>query len=121
VFSELPRLLQVVHWFLFLSYVLGSPAMLVVEFRGHLVSDRFEYVPEFIYFVGVMQIVCALLLLSRPLALWSLVVLSVLSAGAVWSHIRIDSPLTGLPALAYTILQVWLGIYVYRHVNGWGI
>jgi hypothetical protein len=121
VYSDLPKSLQVVYWFLFLSYVLVSPAMIVVEYREHFVSERFGYVPEFIYLVAAVQVLCALLLLSRALAIWSLVILTVLSAGAVWSHISIASPLTGLPALAYTALQIWLGIYVYRDVGGRGL
>jgi len=117
MFSELPKSLRVVYWLLFFSYLIGSPAMMVVEFRGQLLSERFGYVPEIIYIVGIVQVLSVLLLRVRPAALWSLVVLTVLSLGAVWSHLKIGSPLTSVPALVYTALQIWLGVYVYRKAH----
>lgn len=101
-------------WFLTLSYALGSPAYAIIEARTGLFSERFNYPPEFLYFVAGVQFICALLLFTRPLATWSSGVLTILALGAVGSHFRIGSPVTALPALAYTMIQIWYGVRVYR-------
>jgi hypothetical protein len=36
--------------------------------------------------------------------------LTVVTLGAIASHLRIESPSTALPALAYTLVQVWVGL-----------
>lgn len=108
-FQNLARPARAIAWFLFLSYVIGAPAYLVMEFHSDLFSQRFGYSSEFIYLMGLAQVVCALLLFgSRRMVLLGLAVLTILSIGAIGSHIRIGSPLTGLPAVVYTALQVWL-------------
>jgi hypothetical protein len=81
-------------------------------------SERFGYSSEFLYLVSGTQVMCAFALFVRPLAPWSSVILAVLACGAVVSHLRIDSPLTALPALGYTLLQIWYGIRVYRSNSG---
>jgi hypothetical protein len=101
-------------WFLFLSYVIGALAFAIFEARTGLMSERFDYPPEFLYFISGAQFVCSLALFSRAFAPWSIAVLSVLSVGAVVSHIRIDSPVTALPALVYTAVQIWYGLRMYR-------
>ena len=118
MFRELSRPQQFSGWFVFISYAVGSPAMIAVEFRGEVVSQRFGLMPEFVYVVGLVQFVCAFLLFSPRMATWSLATLSVLSAGAVGLHLKIGSPLTGVPALAYTALQVWIAIQAYRKQGG---
>lgn len=118
MFSELSKSQQVTGWFLFLSYVLGSPAMMVAEYHSGLLSERFGYPPTFIYFVGLAQFICVLVMPFRPFAVWSLLALTVLSVGAVWSHLKIGFPITGLPSVGYTALQVWFGWHVYRSAQG---
>lgn len=105
-------------WFLCLSYAIGSPAFAILEARTGLLSERFNYPSEFLYLVSGVQFVCALLLFARRLAPWSAVVLTVLSVGAVISHLRINSAITAIPALVYTAIQVWYGIRVYREHRG---
>lgn len=105
---------RVSGWFLFLSYAVGSPVFAMVEAKTGIFSERFNYPSEFLYFVSGVQFVCAFMLFKRALAPWSSVVLTVLSLGAVMSHLRINSVVTSLPALAYTIIQVWYGIQMYR-------
>jgi hypothetical protein len=102
----------IAFWFLFLSYVVGSPAFAIVEARTGIFSERFEYPAEFLYLVSGMQVVCALALFVRSIAPWSIVVLTVISLGAVFSHFRIDSPVTSLPAVAYTVIQIWYWLFL---------
>jgi len=101
-------------WFLFLSYAIGSPAFAIVEAKTGLFSERFEYSPEFLYFVSGVQFVCSVVLFVRSVAPWSVMVLTALTVGAVVSHLRINSPITALPALAYTAVQIWYGFRLYR-------
>ena len=105
---------SIAGWFLFVSYAIGSPAFAIVEAKTGLLSQRFDYPPEFLYVVSGTQFICSLALFARKLAPWSVIVLTVLSVGAVFSHFRIDSPVTALPALAYTAIQMWYGFRLYR-------
>ena len=101
-------------WFLLLSYAVGAPVFAIVEAKSGLFSERFSYPSEFLYLVSAAQFICALVLFVRALAPWSAVVLTVITIGAVFSHVRIDSAISALPALAYTAIQIWYGIRVYR-------
>lgn len=78
-------------------------------------SLRFGYTEEFIFFICIVQLLCSLALLAPRLILWSIAALTVISIGAVASHIKIDSPLTALPAVAYTLVQIW---FAYRVKTG---
>ena len=110
MFSELPRCLRAVGWFLFLSYLLGAPAMALAELKYHLLSEWFGYTPGFIYSVKITQFFCALLLLSPRYSALSLAGLTVFSLGAFVSQLMVHAPLAGLPPLAYSALQIWLGV-----------
>jgi len=112
--TRVDRWQLIVGWFLVLSYAIGSPAFAIVEARSGLFSQRFDYSPEFLYLVSGVQFVCSLVLFNRSVAPWSAIVLTALSLGAVVSHIRIDSPVTALPALVYTAIQIWYGLRMYR-------
>ena len=101
-------------WFLFLSYAIGSPAFALIEAKTGLFSARFQYPAEFLYLVSGAQFVCALVLFVRSLVPWSIAFLTVLSIGAAYSHVRIDSAISALPALMYTGVQVWYGVRAYR-------
>ena len=107
-----------VGWFLTLSYVVGSPIFAVVEANTGVFSDRFGYSSGFLYLVSAVQLVSGSVLFVRFLAPWSIAVLTILAIGAVVSHVRIDSPLTGLPALGYTALQIWYGVRIYGQNRG---
>lgn len=104
----------VTFWFLVLSYVIGSPAFAIIEARSGIFSEKFDYPAVFLYLVSAAQLVCALTLFWRRIARWGLVVLTVISLGAVASHFRIDSPVTSLPAVAYTVVQAWYWFYLWR-------
>lgn len=113
MFRELPKTIQVAGWFLLVTYVLGSLSVAVMEYQSQVLSERFDYPPELIYFTCLIQLVCAILLTSKRLA-----PLTVLSLGAVASHLRIHSPLTALPAVGYTFLQIWFGFHAYKRFKG---
>lgn len=106
--------MRATRWFLFLSYAIGSPAFAIIEAQTGMFSERFGYPPGFLYLVSAAQVVCAFALLLRRAELWSVATLTVLTVGAVVSHVRIESPLTATPALLYTALQVWYGLRVCR-------
>lgn len=104
----------VAHWFLLISYTAGSAAFAIGEAMTGIFSERFDYPPEFLYLVAGMQIICALLLRVRAAALWSIAVLTILAIGAAYSHFRIGSPMTSIPALAYIAIQAWYGLRISR-------
>jgi len=110
----LSRWQRVAGWFLFLSYAIGSPIFAIVESKTGVFSERFNYPPEFLYLVSAVQFICALVLFRRALAPWSAVILTVFTVGAVISHLKINSPVTALPALMYTAVQIWYGSQMYR-------
>lgn len=71
-------------------------------------SDRFGYPPEFIYATSFIQVVCSVGLVLPRFTFWAATFLTVIAIGAVVSHLKIGSPVTSLPALAYAIVQIWL-------------
>jgi hypothetical protein len=101
-------------WFLLVSYAIGSPIGAIIEAHTGAISGRFDYTPEFLYLVSAAQFVSALVLFNRFLAPWGIAVLTLVSLGAVYSHFKIDSPVTSIPAVAYTLIQIWYGIRMHR-------
>jgi hypothetical protein len=82
----------------------------LLEIRGHVFSDRFDYPSAFILAVCAIQLACAAVILIPRFAVWAAAVLSVTTVGAIASHIRIGSPDRAVPALLFTLLQLWYGI-----------
>ncbi|MDP2481335.1 MAG: DoxX family protein [Candidatus Palauibacterales bacterium] len=101
------RSTRVVAWLLAISYGVGAPLMAILEHGSQLFSQRFDLPPELIYLTCVVQFACAIGVLVRPLAAWAAAGLTVTTLGAVASHLRIHSPTSAGPALAYTVLQAW--------------
>ncbi len=104
------RLLRFTGLFLAISYGLAAPLTAWAEFAGSALSERFGYPAAFIYLVCAVQVVCALGVLRRSLAPLAAAVLTVITLGALVSHLMIGSPLTSLPAIAYSAIQVWFGL-----------
>ena len=108
--------------FLSLSYAIGAPYTMVLEYGDQLLSQRFGYPQEFIYFICIIQFFCAIGILIWPLARWSATILSVITLGAIYSHFQIESLATAIPALFYTVLQIWVGLksqkFIDRRVKG---
>lgn len=94
--TSVNRWQRVAGWFLFLSYVVGSPVFAIVEAKTGLFSERFSYSSEFWYLVSATQFICSLALFTRALAPWSAMVLTFITAGAIFSHLKIDSAITAL-------------------------
>lgn len=108
------RWISIAAGFLAISYGIGGPLTAFVEFRSHAISERFELPPELIYLTCVVQLVCSVTLFSRQLAAWSAAALTVITLGAAASHLKVGSPLTAIPALFYTAVQVWFAIKSHR-------
>lgn len=106
------RLIRVAMWFLAVSYGIGGPLTAVLEFQKDLISERFDLPPLLIYLTCVAQTVCAILVFMPRLALWATGTLTVITIGAIGSHIRIGSPETAVTAVIYTAVQVWFGLKV---------
>jgi hypothetical protein len=95
--------------FLAVAYGVGAPVSAVLELRSALFSQRFLVPPALLYATCVIQLACAAVVLSRRYARAAAAVLTVTTLGAAGAHLRIGSPLTALPAVAFTVLQVWFG------------
>jgi len=102
--------MRIAAGFLSITYGIGALVTVFLEYRRHLFSERFELPPELIYLVCAVQLGCAIGVLLRKFAPWSAAVLTVITLGAIASHLRIGSPLTTLPAVFYSVVQVWFGI-----------
>ncbi len=96
-------------WFLAISYGLAAPITAYFEATQGLISARFDYPPGLVYLVCASQVVAVGGLFVRSLAPWAAAGLSVITLGALVSHLKIGSPLTAVPAVLYTVIQVWFG------------
>ncbi len=110
--STEPRHVRGAAWFLALSYGIGAPITAVAEFNGQVLSQRFDLPTELIYLTCLVQLVGAPAVLVRSLAPWAAVALTVVTIGAIGAHLSIGSPLTTVPALLYTAVQVWFGFKI---------
>ena len=104
------RWVGVAAGFLAISYGIGAPLTAFLEYGSQTLSQRFDLPPELIYITCGVQFVCAIGVLVRPLASWAAAALTVITLGAIASHLRIASPVTALPAIFYTAVQVWFGL-----------
>ena len=74
-------------------------------------SERFGLPAWLIYGTAVIQLLCVPLVLWKRYARYAAVTLSVITVGAALSHFKIGSPLTSVPALFYTGMQLWLAAH----------
>jgi hypothetical protein len=89
------------------TYLIGALVVGYLEYNGQVLSQRFDLPPLLIYATCAAQLLLAVGLLLPKFAVWSAGLLTVIAIGAVGSHLRIGSPLTALPALAYVAVQLW--------------
>lgn len=101
------KALRIVAWILAVTYLIGAPVAGYLEYTGDVLSQRFDLPPQLIYATCAAQLILAVGLLLPQYAVWSAGLLTVIAIGAVGSHLRIGSPLTALPALAYVAAQLW--------------
>jgi cytochrome bd-type quinol oxidase subunit 2 len=104
------RLTRFTGWFLALCYGVGAPIGAILELGGHVFSQRFDFPPALILVVCGVQLACAAVILLPRFAPWAAAALTVTTVGAIGAHLRIGSPVTALPAIFFTVLQVWYGI-----------
>ncbi|HSR50877.1 MAG TPA: DoxX family protein [Acidobacteriota bacterium] len=93
--------------FLALSYGLGAPWAAYVEYSTPGLSSHFGLPVWFIYAVCSLQIFSALGVLWRATAFWSASLLTVTTLGAIAVHLKVAEPLSAIPAVLYTALQIW--------------
>ena len=108
--SARERWVRVAAGFLALSYALGGPLTAFAEYRSQALSQRFDLPPELIYLTCAIQLVCSIGVFVRRFAPWAAALLTVVTLGAIASHLRIGSPVTALTAVFYTAIQVWFGL-----------
>ena len=106
------RLVRAAAVFLAVSYTAGGPVVAFLEYTSQTLSQRFDLPPALIYLTAAVQLACAVGVLVRPLAVWGAGALTIITVGAVASHLSIGSPVTALPALFYTGIQVWFGLRI---------
>lgn len=104
------RPVRIAAWFLAISYGLGAPVAAVVEFSTGALSERLGLAPELIYLACAVQLLSARAVLSRTWAPRAALALTVITVGAVGTHLTSGSPIRAIPAVLYTALQVWFGI-----------
>jgi uncharacterized membrane protein YphA (DoxX/SURF4 family) len=93
-----------------LSYAIGAPLTAYMEYTNHVVSLRFGLPPSLLYSTCAVQFLASIGVVVRSLAPWAAAALTVITVGAIASHLKIGSPLTALPAVVYTVIQVWFGL-----------
>jgi hypothetical protein len=101
-------------WLLALSYGIGAPLTAYLEVTNRLFSARFDHPPALILAVCALQFICAFGVLVDSVAAWAAAALTVTTVGAIGSHIRIGSPLTAMPAVLFTVVQVWFAVATRR-------
>ena len=101
------KALRIVAWTLAVTYLIGAPVAGFLEYSGQVLSQRFDLPPQLIYATCAAQLILAVGMLLPQFAMWSAGLLTVIAIGAVGSHLRIGSPLTALPAMAYVAVQLW--------------
>jgi hypothetical protein len=104
-------------WLLAVTYVAAAPIMVVLESRSAFFSQRFDLPAWLIYGTVIVQVASVLLILSNRYAPQAALALSAITLGAFFSHLRIGSPLTAIPALAFTVAQLWLAVQLGRMVD----
>ena len=100
-------LLEVCRVILVISYVAGPIFIAVQEFKRATTSRHFRLPVALVYLVSVVQFGCAIALLSDHTAMWAALVLTGTTLGALGSHLRIGSAKTSVPAIVYSLLQIW--------------
>lgn len=98
--------------FLALSYTVGGPLTAFVEHQSQTLSAHFGLPPGAIYLTCLIQFLCGFGVLWPSTAFGSAMVLSVFTVGAIGAHLSVGTILDTLPAVFYTVLQVWFGIRV---------
>lgn len=103
------RPVRLAGYLLAISYGIGAPIAAILELRSGLISVRFDLPPELVLLACAIQVVAAGGVLTRRFAPWAAAALTITTLGAVGAHLRIGSPLTSVPAVIYSIVQLWFG------------
>jgi len=104
------RSLRIAGWFLAISYGIAAPATAIAELRSAALSERFGLPPELMYLTCAVQLASAPAVLVRALAPWAALALTAITIGAIGAHLNTELPVRAIPAVLYTVLQIWFGI-----------
>lgn len=92
------------------SYAVGAPVAFLMEYRHGWVSGNLGLPENVIFLAAALQLCCSVAILFRATANLATAALSVVSIGVAVSYLRSGATLASVPALAYTLVQVWLGL-----------
>jgi hypothetical protein len=106
--GEMPR-----RWatgFLIASYGIGTPVVAALEYRFGSVSTGLGLPQDVIFLAAAVQLCASVALLLRNAVNLGTALLTVISLGTAAANFRAGWFLAGVAAVAYTLLQVWLGL-----------
>jgi|GEM_PF-3886335 len=106
--GEMPR-----RWatgFLIASYGIGTPVVAALEYRFGSVSTGLGLPQDVIFLAAAVQLCASVALLLRNAVNLGTALLTVISLGTAAASFRAGWFLAGVAAVAYTLIQVWLGL-----------
>jgi hypothetical protein len=106
--GEMPR-----RWatgFLIASYGIGTPVVAALEYRFGSVSTGLGLPQDVIFLAAAVQLCASVALLLRNAVNLGTALLTVISLGTAAANFRAGWFLAGVAAVAYTLIQVWLGL-----------
>lgn len=96
--------------FVALSYAVGAPVAVLMEYRYGMVSGGLGLPGQVVLLAAAVQLCCSVAILFRVTANLATAALTVISIAVAVSYIRGGATLASVPALAYSVVQVWLGL-----------
>ena len=101
-----------------LSYALGAPVAALMEHRYGVLSGGLGLPEHVVFLAAAVQLCCSVAILFRATANLATATLTVISIGVAVSYLRGGAPLASVPALAFTVVQVWLGLRLCTECSG---
>lgn len=101
-----------------LSYAVGAPVAALLELHQGMVSGSLGLPEDVVFLAAAVQLCCAVAILFRATANLATATLTVISIGVAVSYLRGGAMLASVPALALTVVQVWLGLRLCSECSG---
>lgn len=96
--------------FLVASYGIGAPLVAALEYRFGSVSTGLGLPQDVIFLAAAVQFCASIALPLRNAVNLGTALLTVISLGTAAASFRAGWFLAGVAAVAYTLIQVWLGL-----------
>lgn len=96
--------------FLIASYGIGAPVVAALEYRFGSVSAGLGLPQDVIFLAAAVQFCASVALPLRNAVNLGTALLTVISLGTAAASFRAGWFLAGVAAVAYTLIQVWLGL-----------